>query len=95
MNEIAPAYVYERIVDVAQRTEQQTSILSHAGSIPAVNTIMYDQTLAWLERQPDYWLGRAYARRPQPGCNPLSKDYAHDMMLVGRYEGMAKQLRCE
>lgn len=52
---------------------------------------MQDST-SWLEAQPSYWLGRAYARKPQPGCDPLSKDYAHDMMLVGRYEDMAQQL---
>lgn len=57
-----------------------------------IAVVYMQESTSWLESQPSYWRGRAFTRKPQPGCDPLSKDYAHDMMLVGRYEGMAQQL---
>lgn len=85
MNEISAVYVPENLSQ--PYTGQGIDTITPGGSSrPCV------YPASWLETQPSYWRGRAYARKPQPGCDPLSKDYAHDMMLVGRYEGMAQQL---
>lgn len=57
-----------------------------------IAVVYIQESTSWFESQPAYWRGRALTRKPQPGCDQLSKDYVHDMMLVGRYEDMAQQL---